>query len=69
MFLCMCAFFILTLWKHYVVGTHLNGNNAIQVGTHNIWFYKEVDKMYTDCKLKTTALLDCALIGVSAVTR
>ena len=43
--------------------------DAIQMGTHNICLYKEVDKMYTGCNLKTTELLDCALIGVCAVIR
>ena len=38
--------------------------DAIQMGTHNICLYKEVDKKYTSCILKTTELLDCALIGV-----
>ena len=31
--------------------------------------YKEVDKKYRSCNLKTTELLDCALIGVWAVMR
>ena len=39
------------------------------MGTHNICLYKEVDKKYTGCNLKTTELLDCALIGVCAVNR
>ena len=43
--------------------------DAIQMGTHNICLYKEVDKNYTGCNLKTTDLLDCALIGVCAVIR
>ena len=43
--------------------------DAIQMGTHNICLYKEVDKKYTGCNLKTTELLDCALIGVCAVIR
>ena len=30
---------------------------------------KKVDKKYTGCNLKTMELLDCALIGVSAVIR
>ena len=34
---------------------------AIQMSTNNT-FYK-VDKKCTDCKLKSTKLLDCALIG------
>ena len=38
--------------------------DAIQMSTHNICLYKEVDKKYTGCNLKTTELLDCALIGV-----
>ena len=43
--------------------------NAIQIDTHNICLYKEVDKQYTGCNLKTTELLDCALIGVCVVIR
>ena len=43
--------------------------DAIQMGTHNICLYKEVDTNYTGCNLKTSALLDCALIGVCAVIR
>ena len=39
------------------------------MGTHNICIYKEVDKKYARCKLKTTNLLDCALIGVCAVIK
>ena len=39
------------------------------MSTHNICFYKEVDKKYTGCNLKTTKLLDCALIGVCAIIR
>ena len=42
---------------------------AIQMSTHNIHLYKEVDKKYTCCNLKTTELLDCALIGICAVIR
>ena len=42
--------------------------DAIQMGIHNICLYKEVDKKYTGCNLKTE-LLDCALIGVCAVIR
>ena len=41
--------------------------NAIQMGTHHIYLYKDVDKTYTGCNLKTMKLLDCALIGVCAV--
>ena len=39
------------------------------MSTHNICLYKEVKKTYTDCSLKTTEFLDCALIGVCAVIR
>ena len=39
------------------------------MGTHNICFYKEVDKKYASCNLKTTDLLDCVLIRVYAVIR
>ena len=39
--------------------------DAIQMGT-TTYVYK-VDKKYTGCNLKTTELLDCALIGVCAV--
>ena len=39
------------------------------MGTHNICLYKEVDKKYTGCNLKTTELLYCALVGVCAVIR
>ena len=39
------------------------------MSTHNISLYKEVNKRYTDCHLKTTKFLDCALIGVCAVIR
>ena len=45
--------------------------DAVQMGTHNIclYIYKEVDKKYTGCNLKTSELLDCALIGACAVIR
>ena len=43
--------------------------DAIQMSTHNICLYKEIDKKYTGCNLKTMALLECALIGVCAVIR
>ena len=43
--------------------------DAIQMGAHNVCLNKEVDKKYTGCNLKTTELLDCALIGVCAVNR
>ena len=43
--------------------------DAFQMGTHNICLYKEVDKKYTGCNLKTTELIDCVLIEVCAVIR
>ena len=42
--------------------------DSIQIGTQNIGLYKEVDKKYTGCNLKSTELLDCALIWVCAIT-
>ena len=39
------------------------------MSTDNICLYKEVARKYTCCNLKTTELLDCALIGVCAVIR
>ena len=38
---------------------------AIQMSTNSICFYKT----YTGCNLKTTELLDCALIGACVVSR
>ena len=43
--------------------------DAIQIGTHNICFYKNINKKYTGCNLTETGLHDCALIGVCAVIR
>ena len=79
MFMCFffCFFFILfkkaynaiQIGTHniciYDVGMHLNciDVDAVEMGTHNICLYKTVDKKYTGCNLKTTKLLDCALIG------
>ena len=40
--------------------------NAIQMGTHNICLYKEIDIKYTGCNLNTELL---AFIGVYAVIR
>ena len=63
-------FFLIFFIKAYVAGTHLNCINAsIQIGIYNICLYKEVDKKYTGCNLKTTELLDCALIRVCVVIR
>ena len=43
--------------------------DAIQIGTHNICLYKNINKKYTGCNLTETGLHDCALIGVCAVIR
>ena len=43
------------------MGTHLN--------CIDICLYKEVDKKYTSCNLKSMKLRDWALIGVCAVIR
>ena len=65
-------FFSCSLYKGICYGysfeLHQLGN-AIQMGTHSICLYKVVDKNYSGCNLKTTELLDCALIGVCAVIR
>ena len=39
------------------------------MSTDNICLYKEVARKYTCCNLKTTELLNCALIGVCEVSR
>ena len=43
--------------------------DAIQMGTHIICLYKEVDKNYTGYNLKTMELNYCVLIGVCVVIR
>ena len=43
--------------------------DAIQMGTHNLCLYNEVDKKYTGCNVKTMELLDSALIGWWVVIR
>ena len=42
---------------------------AIQMCTHNICLYKEVNNKYTGCDQKITEWLYCALIGICAVIR
>ena len=73
MFLCFFSFFLSDfLYKSICCGYSFELHqqvDAIQMGTHNICLYKEVDKKYTGCNLKTRELLDCALIGVYAVIR
>ena len=68
------CFFFLFFWFHYEsiccgYSFELHQQvDAIQMGSHNICLYKEVDKKYIGCNL-ITELLDCALIGVCAVIR
>ena len=67
---CNCVYFSYFLYKGIYCGYSfelLRQVDAIRIGTYNISLYKEVDKKYTGCNLKTTELLDCALIGVCAV--
>ena len=47
-----CCFFLIMLWVQV---------DAIQIGTHDICPYKEVDKEYTGCYLKAWELLNCVL--------
>ena len=65
-------FFSVLLYKSICCGYSFELHrqvDAIQMGTHSICLYTEVDKKYTGCNLKTTVLFDCALIGVCAVIR
>ena len=65
-------FFLIFLYKGICCGYSFELHrqvDAIQMSTNNICLYKEVDKKYTCCILKTTELLDCALIGICAVIR
>ena len=49
------------LYKSLCCGFELHRKvDAIQMSTHNICLYKEVDKKCTGCNLKTMELLDCA---------
>ena len=44
--------------------------DAVQMSTHNIYFYKEeLKKKYTGCNLNSMEFIDWALIGVCAVIR
>ena len=54
--------FLIFLIKAYAI-------DAIHMNIHKTCLYKEVDKNYTGCNLKTTKLPDCALIGVCGVIR
>ena len=64
---CICVFssnfLCKSIWHGHSFEMH-HQVNAIQMSTHKIWLYEEVDKRYTGCNLKTTEFLDCALIGV-----
>ena len=59
MFLCCCFsdFLDKSICFGYSFELHRQVD-AIQMGTHNICLYKEVDKKYTSCNLKTTELAD-----------
>ena len=50
-------YFLIFFIKTYVVGTGFELPQlveAIQMSSHNICFYKEVDKKYTECNMKAT---------------
>ena len=69
MFLCVCFlpdFLYKSIYCGYSFELHRQVD-AIQMD--NICLYKEVNKKYIGCNLKTTELLDCALIGVCVVIR
>ena len=60
MFLCV-FFFSDFLYKSICCGHSFELHqqvDAIQMGTHNIRLYKEVDKKYNGCNLNTMELLD-----------
>ena len=72
MFLFMSFFLSDFLYKSICYGYSFELHqlvDAIQMGTHNICLYKEVDKKNTSYNLKTKKLLDYALIGVCVVIR
>ena len=67
-----CVVFTDFLYKSICCGNSFELHqqvDAIQMVTHNICLYKEVDKKYTGCNLKTMELLDSALIWVCAVIK
>ena len=66
--MCFCYFLYKSISCGYSFELHRQ-INAIQIGTFNICLFKGVDKKYTGCNLKTTELLDCALIGLCVVIR
>ena len=68
----LCFFFFDFLYNSICCGYSFDLHwqvDAIQMGSHNIRLYKEVDKKYTGCILKTMELPDCALIVVFVVIR
>ena len=60
----MRCYFLIFFTKAYVVGTRMNCLDKSSTSTHNICFYKKVDK-----STLTTKLLDCALVGAYVVIR
>ena len=62
----LCVFFLLIFSIKHMLWVQVD---AFQMATHNICLYKEVEKNYTGCNLKTTEVLDCALIGACVVIR
>ena len=72
MFWCFFVFFCDFLYKSICCGYSFELHrqvDAIQMGTHNICLYKEADKKYTGCNVKTKELLDCVLIVACVVIR
>ena len=66
-----CVFFFLI---QHVDGGICHGDpfelrDAIQMGPHDIYLFKDVDKKCTGCNLKTMELLDCVLMGICVVIR
>ena len=65
---CVCVFFVFFadfLYRSICFGYSFELHrqvDAIQMDTHNICLYKEVDKKVHGCNLKTTKYLDCALL-------
>ena len=61
-------FFLIFFIKAYIVGTHLNCMDKSMQFKWVPTTYISTQK-YSDSNLKTTELLDCALIGVSVAIR
>ena len=63
-------FFSVFLYKNIYYGYSFELHrqvDAIQMCTHNICLYTEVDKKYSGSNLNSTELLDCALIGACVI--